>query len=113
MIRRPPRSTLFPYTTLFRSVVDALRDARGHLRVGQADRSRVVGRGGQLDVDGALGGTGLQVSQRDVAVVLRGADDARGPVVGVEEVAEVAPREAAAGDGPGRDGHAVAGGQAA
>src|SRR3712207_7557962 len=26
MIRRPPRSTLFPYTTLFRS---ALRDARG------------------------------------------------------------------------------------
>src|SRR5258708_26490236 len=31
MIRRPPRSTLFPYTTLFRSrqqVVDAKRDAR-------------------------------------------------------------------------------------
>src|SRR5256886_11178847 len=24
MIRRPPRSTLFPYTTLFRSLVDAL-----------------------------------------------------------------------------------------
>ena len=24
MIRRPPRSTLFPYTTLFRSVVDIL-----------------------------------------------------------------------------------------
>src|SRR3712207_7292925 len=24
MIRRPPRSTLFPYTTLFRSAVDAL-----------------------------------------------------------------------------------------
>src|SRR3712207_9392905 len=24
MIRRPPRSTLFPYTTLFRSVADAL-----------------------------------------------------------------------------------------
>src|SRR5256885_11475582 len=24
MIRRPPRSTLFPYTTLFRSVVDEL-----------------------------------------------------------------------------------------
>src|SRR2546425_8432024 len=27
MIRRPPRSTLFPYTTLFRS---RLPDARGH-----------------------------------------------------------------------------------
>src|SRR5690349_22836167 len=24
MIRRPPRSTLFPYTTLFRSLVDSL-----------------------------------------------------------------------------------------
>src|SRR5256885_11824621 len=28
MIRRPPRSTLFPYTTLFRSVVDGV-DAFG------------------------------------------------------------------------------------
>src|SRR2546429_3789405 len=27
MIRRPPRSTLFPYTTLFRSVFDALKTA--------------------------------------------------------------------------------------
>src|SRR3712207_7204720 len=26
MIRRPPRSTLFPYTTLFRSAVRALRE---------------------------------------------------------------------------------------
>src|SRR2546425_11111278 len=28
MIRRPPRSTLFPYTTLFRSLSDAATDAR-------------------------------------------------------------------------------------
>src|SRR2546426_9319908 len=28
MIRRPPRSTLFPYTTLFRSVQSQARDAR-------------------------------------------------------------------------------------
>src|SRR5256885_8671997 len=28
MIRRPPRSTLFPYTTLFRSTDEALRLAR-------------------------------------------------------------------------------------
>src|SRR3712207_7617283 len=27
MIRRPPRSTLFPYTTLFRSAAAAARDA--------------------------------------------------------------------------------------
>src|SRR3712207_8213493 len=26
MIRRPPRSTLFPYTTLFRSSIDRLRE---------------------------------------------------------------------------------------
>src|SRR5688572_31803225 len=32
MIRRPPRSTLFPYTTLFRSVPDG-RGARGGLVV--------------------------------------------------------------------------------
>src|SRR5256886_12083498 len=32
MIRRPPRSTLFPYTTLFRSLGDPLRsDAQGHV----------------------------------------------------------------------------------
>src|SRR2546426_8161800 len=32
MIRRPPRSTLFPYTTLFRSVFDAegVEDVLGH-----------------------------------------------------------------------------------
>src|SRR3989454_10400005 len=28
MIRRPPRSTLFPYTTLFRSLVQAVRRPR-------------------------------------------------------------------------------------
>src|SRR2546425_8875755 len=33
MIRRPPRSTLFPYTTLFRS-----QDDRGVGRFGRADR---------------------------------------------------------------------------
>src|SRR5256885_11516144 len=32
MIRRPPRSTLFPYTTLFRSVaIDAVRGVAGEL----------------------------------------------------------------------------------
>src|SRR2546430_9702029 len=31
MIRRPPRSTLFPYTTLFRSLLVAARDAAHHV----------------------------------------------------------------------------------
>src|SRR2546429_6597462 len=39
MIRRPPRSTLFPYTTLFRSQSRADDDAVRALR----DRARVVG----------------------------------------------------------------------
>src|SRR5690349_23200474 len=32
MIRRPPRSTLFPYTTLFRSVLDAVGEVLAHVR---------------------------------------------------------------------------------
>src|SRR3989475_12166547 len=35
MIRRPPRSTLFPYTTLFRSRIGIGRIARGRLRPAQ------------------------------------------------------------------------------
>src|SRR5688572_31769119 len=35
MIRRPPRSTLFPYTTLFRSLQYHLRQADVTLRLGE------------------------------------------------------------------------------
>src|SRR3712207_7536316 len=41
MIRRPPRSTLFPYTTLFRSQREQLRHGardRHHLDAGQLGR---------------------------------------------------------------------------
>src|SRR5256885_9347446 len=40
MIRRPPRSTLFPYTTLFRSRVDIVRPLVGvdHLEVDHVAR---------------------------------------------------------------------------
>src|SRR5258707_9934714 len=62
MIRRPPRSTLFPYTTLFRSRVEAAvvvalrrhlerlgrRDELARLEVGQRRRHDQVVRG---DVD--------------------------------------------------------------
>src|SRR3989449_9294110 len=37
MIRRPPRSTLFPYTTLFRSL-DLDRALRGHRDLGRLHR---------------------------------------------------------------------------
>src|SRR3712207_6912594 len=41
MIRRPPRSTLFPYTTLFRSVEQAIQRA---LAKAPADRFQTVSR---------------------------------------------------------------------
>src|SRR3712207_7053379 len=40
MIRRPPRSTLFPYTTLFRSLVVAWATDRGGFRDPHAPRVR-------------------------------------------------------------------------
>src|SRR5947208_12467300 len=40
MIRRPPRSTLFPYTTLFRSRQRGIRDCRSSI----ANRERLFGR---------------------------------------------------------------------
>src|SRR2546426_2023388 len=42
MIRRPPRSTLFPYTTLFRSLIEPLNDTAGNRRwLAHADGSKV------------------------------------------------------------------------
>src|SRR2546427_5760813 len=38
MIRRPPRSTLFPYTTLFRSAEPAVGHGHGHPAVGHRGR---------------------------------------------------------------------------
>src|SRR2546430_7072170 len=35
MIRRPPRSTLFPYTTLFRSKIGRLKSTNDRLRASQ------------------------------------------------------------------------------
>src|SRR3712207_8131231 len=45
MIRRPPRSTLFPYTTLFRS----LRQLTRLPRIGDVDRRDRVGAGHVID----------------------------------------------------------------
>src|SRR2546430_13686998 len=56
MIRRPPRSTLFPYTTLFRSV----RAAGDHDQIGDQDPVRV------------------QVARRDVERLRRARDEHAG-----------------------------------
>src|SRR3712207_8404898 len=60
MIRRPPRSTLFPYTTLFRSRQRQLGGLRQGA-VGEAARER----GGQVD-------DGRDVADREVAGPNRG-----------------------------------------
>src|SRR2546429_5213199 len=49
MIRRPPRSTLFPYTTLFRS---------------SHGRCRSAGESGECRLDGAPGGRARRYRQR-------------------------------------------------
>src|SRR5258708_20540597 len=47
MIRRPPRSTLFPYTTLFRSIVGTGRDPPAvRAEGGGEDRGRVAAQRG-------------------------------------------------------------------
>src|SRR3712207_6907106 len=61
MIRRPPRSTLFPYTTLFRShrhggeVVDRLVEEALDLTGVQVDRHHAIGPGHREHVGDELG----------------------------------------------------------
>src|SRR2546426_7500280 len=59
MIRRPPRSTLFPYTTLFRSA-DAPHRQRRRPSEGRTGRSRDP----QAEGAGAVQGKGNQVRGR-------------------------------------------------
>src|SRR2546425_7639506 len=68
MIRRPPRSTLFPYTTLFRSVGDRSRAARRVLsRVPPVPRPvslRQLPSSGRAGVRGARGGRSRDLRPR-------------------------------------------------
>src|SRR3989442_6026313 len=66
MIRRPPRSTLFPYTTLFRSTLAVRRDAH-------FDRS-VQGRHLDLASQDGLPGGDRQL-QLDVAAVFKRSEE--------------------------------------
>src|SRR3712207_8417093 len=68
MIRRPPRSTLFPYTTLFRSGVDP--DAVDAAVEPEADDAvELLPHGGVVPVEvGLLGGEQVQVPLAGPAV---------------------------------------------
>src|SRR3712207_8348024 len=62
MIRRPPRSTLFPYTTLFRSVVQLVGedDAAGQ-ELGDGRQRRLVGDVARGEEEGRL--LGVEIGQ--------------------------------------------------
>src|SRR3712207_9519347 len=73
MIRRPPRSTLFPYTTLFRSA-DVLRTRRLHRTVGglaRTERGPALERTEEDVGDRAAHGLGHEQRQERA----RGADE--------------------------------------
>src|SRR2546426_11336408 len=92
MIRRPPRSTLFPYTTLFRSpegVLPRRRRRRAHARapepVPELSLGRAASRGSRSGEDGrrrpgigpwprepGLEPTGLRCAARRAALGLEG-----------------------------------------
>src|SRR2546427_2847781 len=64
MIRRPPRSTLFPYTTLFRSGAQELLPAQGQGQVQDEEQGRLRGCGQLRQVLPARRSDRLQISLR-------------------------------------------------
>src|SRR5690348_17634976 len=64
MTRRPPRSTLFPYTTLFRSVANAWAGARDYLSRGLKEWAhRQIGTDRRHGVRAALAACSLVAGQ--------------------------------------------------
>src|SRR5256885_5189570 len=52
MIRRPPRSTLFPYTTLFRSVYQHTRFVHGYFSRHSSANNHLIGEAAGLYIAG-------------------------------------------------------------
>src|SRR3712207_8351708 len=71
MIRRPPRSTLFPYTTLFRSVADGDREPVVQHGGGDLHGPLAAGIGVDDDVRARLGDRELDVRE-DLVVDVEG-----------------------------------------
>src|SRR2546427_7680171 len=68
MIRRPPRSTLFPYTTLFRSRLEALVVLGDLLRFDVLRSENVEDRGGRQPADRELPGSFKEAAAVDLPV---------------------------------------------
>src|SRR3712207_8533086 len=79
MIRRPPRSTLFPYTTLFRSVGDGeLRDAVVPLAEAGEALADVVARRARLQAEERereVARVGVELGREDVGLGLAASAD--------------------------------------
>src|SRR2546427_8683024 len=67
MIRRPPRSTLFPYTTLFRSQWNRSPEGIGMGGGGTRNRTQDLARFGQLVLDGDRKSTRLNSSHSQIS----------------------------------------------
>src|SRR2546429_4143613 len=63
MIRRPPRSTLFPYTTLFRSTIEGNQIAK--LEKNLSDEIRILTDERLKRLEGLLGGKEVQADLHD------------------------------------------------
>src|ERR1051326_5574797 len=87
MIRRPPRSTLFPYTTLFRSLSDKLQKVFKNLR-GE-------GRLSAEHIDEALKEIRIALLEADVnfKVVKQFTDAVRAKAVGQEVLQSLSPAQ--------------------
>src|SRR3712207_9509012 len=77
MIRRPPRSTLFPYTTLFRSCVSKLAGSAEKLARESIAPVMLTPASGAAS---AVGATSRQVEKSHVQVRMRGRVDQTWPL---------------------------------
>src|SRR5256885_15432248 len=91
MIRRPPRSTLFPYTTLFRSPSCSIAESRGNdysagtppSSIGRGDFLYFLRSGeGRVGEEGRFRGVPVYLKKKKTRPmgVLSGADADEGPV---------------------------------
>src|SRR5256885_14943806 len=105
MIRRPPRSTLFPYTTLFRSAMLVVEERQvlvdGHLepfpgnsgaQIAELREVEIVGGRERRETEGEQGARGDRIGRVEREVTVDGESLARPAPPEVLEVAQM-PRE--------------------